>query len=257
MIRTEVQQLSYIERAEEDFAVSSSGIALTRPDGTAVNGMTAVATPGLTPGPEQTLVSSAFTVDMAGIWRAQWSMGVGARTLQIPEWYVATYDAVHNGIRGLLQQEQEDLPDGKIDPDLVHALRVLAVKYPNVIYRSLNVDDQYWYDQALVFLGGARVRRSQSLDKPGGPLKRETQGPVTYEYFEGAKKLSPIEVEWLGLAWEALSNVGAIGTTLRNWRDNFELWAVAGPRRGVEEYLVSDYTVHPLYAVLLAQGALE
>lgn len=258
MIYNETQQLSYTENGLAAFAISAQGIAVTKPDGSPVSGLNASATPGNVNSFSQVLVSSAFVIDMAGIWRALWNFTVGSRVLRVPEWYVATYDGVHNEIRRLLEQDSSDLPDNKIDPELVKILRIWGQAYPSVVYRSLTDPiDQYWYDQALIFLGAARVRRSQLLEKPNGALRRETQGAITYEFYEGAKRTTPLEDDWISQAWEALTNVTSIGINLANFRADFQLWAVSGPRRGVEEGLGTSYDRQPLYVALLDQRALD
>lgn len=241
-----------------DFAFTAlPTVAVTLPDGEAGSPGAVISTPAYNVVSAYHDLEALLEYAQAGIYSVRWTYQAGGQTQIAAQTYVATWTDVCGGVRDLLQKTAAQLPDASIDLELARTLRKWGVRYACAGYSALTGDDRIWYDEALTYMVAARLRRSYPAQYGQGALKRSKQGPVEYEYFNasGAESALGVSVEdsWLASASEALQNIACLAASA-GWRDELDVYTLAGPRIGSLERVNTDEAKKMLYDMLMDRG---
>lgn len=170
MIVNSTLVLRHQESSATPFVFSSTSIAITNPDGTALSGVVTGAN-NTTPAVSQ-IATAQVTPTQGGIYKVAWTLGVGSEIVQRPETHFAFWTDVPRLIRRRLQTNDTDLPDSEIEPEFALMIQRLMGRFSGYFtaYNALTGMDQDRMDAGAALLVAVLLRGLKAKKTPAGDV---------------------------------------------------------------------------------------
>jgi len=217
MIAGETRTIRHTETGESAFVFDNApSVVILQPDGMESDPASVVSvSPSYNTSALTHTLSAVVVFEQAGVYRAKWSMDVGAdNPLTRIEEYFAAWTDLYATVRELLDKSITQVPDSRIDRELARLTRRLTKQFPCIgSYNALTGEDRYAFDDALAYFAAGQIRPTLGATSTG-EVKRKKQGDLEIEYqATTATAAVRIEATWETEGWKALRNVDCIGYT--------------------------------------------
>lgn len=238
-IEGETRLILHQETATANFVVDAPAVAVIVPDGSPVSPPLDVSVDpaGGTPSLSHTF---AALVEhwIHGVYYVRWQFGQDTQIRIRPEYYFCASLDIWDMTRELLRRKASFISDAELDKLYVFLVQKLQVDYAvscSLVYSQLTDGDLEHFDIALAYLAATRYAFFHPELFNAGAVRRQVQGPVSWEYATRPNTALSPQDTWLSEAFDHLNMIKCLSDALAVFNTKVELNSTAGPRRGVYE----------------------